>query len=189
MRPIIIALVVVIWGAIAAPAASRADLTPDAVERFMATVAPVSELVAEHRRPLRHLARAMARAPQPHRSTLFTDAIGRTRAAPARHALAVIVAEHGFDSPEAWARVADRVVVAYAALRLGAQRDSLSRGLDRARRAVETNPRLKRQDREVLLAELDSGAAVLDRLRAPEDDIAAVAPHVAALRRSFAALR
>ncbi|TVS00265.1 MAG: hypothetical protein EA406_00985 [Rhodospirillales bacterium] len=163
----------------------RADLTPSDVERFIATITPFRSLASAHPRELEPVFAVIGRPLQSKSRQPFSAAVDRLRPSPAYDALSRAVAEGGFSSPEAWAVVADRVARAYATVHFRDQPEALARRIERARRAVENNPRLTPEDREALLGELTASAAVLDRFQAPPSDTDAVRPHMAALRSAF----
>ncbi|TVR79542.1 MAG: hypothetical protein EA405_12640 [Rhodospirillales bacterium] len=182
---VLLAILVATAAALCFAAVAKADLAADQVERFIASVAPVTAVIRDHPQDLDALSEAIRRAPQPHRLAPFAAAVKQLRSTPAHAALKNAVAGRGFADPEEWAEVADRITRAYATLHLSGQRDALMRRLDQARRAVENNPRLSASDKEALLAELSAGAMIVDRLQAPEADTRAVEPYLDRLREAF----
>ena len=92
---------------------------------------------------------------------------------------------HGFASPEAWVGVAERVMKAFVANKLGAQRPQMTAQMQQVLRQIESNPNIPPQQKQAMLQQMRASAAMMESSRSTPQDKAAVQPHMATLEAEF----
>lgn len=170
-----------------APGAFASEtLTADQVGRFLATVDEVEAFGAELEAAGKTDALAVDMQPtggEPFKP--YENGVAAMKAHyPEEHArLGGIVSKHGF-STDSWARVGDRVMIAYFA-EMVAQEDPAS--IAESRRMMEAmDPQTLQMMPPEVRAQIDAGLAMMRMVdEAPEADRAAVRPHIATLNSAF----
>lgn len=119
----------------------------------------------------------------PDMSRLFSDGVEKMKDYPAYDQFEDMVENHGFDSPEQWALVGDRVFHAMMAIEMKGENPNMSQDMADAMAEIENNPDMTAEQKAQMKAMM-SGAMgmVKSATNAPQADINAVRPHMGALR-------
>lgn len=97
-----------------------------------------------------------------------------------------IVRPHGFSSPEAWTAVAQRVLKAYVANSIGAQKVEMDAQMQAALRQLQSDPNIPAAQKEAILKQMQGSAAMMKELYATSPaDKAAMLPHMTQLKELF----
>lgn len=171
-------------GAAPAPAAAQearpGPLSDPTIEAFIATIPAVRLWTDQHADAARAAAPELLK-PSALGGNIFGEAVKLLRGSPAYDDLTLAVGRHGFEDPESWAGVANRVTKALGVLAI--QRDDANNPLAQAEREIAENPNLSGEERMKLKGML---MALSLFATAPEADVTAVAPYsgdiIAALR-------
>lgn len=102
-----------------------------------------------------------------------------------RNEVASILDKHGYDM-ESWSAVAQQIVQAYMAVKLGQDGQDVIGQMEESRRAIESSKDLPQEYKAQMLAQMDASMEELKKsLDAPAADQAAVSPHIEELDTVF----
>ncbi|WP_404383484.1 hypothetical protein [Caenispirillum salinarum] len=149
----------------------RAALTDRTMEAFVASIPAMRAWTEQHDDAARAVAPKVLK-PSVLSGNPFALVVEELRGSDAYTAMGATVGRHGFDTPEAWAGVANRVTKALGVL--ASRTDQADNALAEAQREIETNPRITAEDRMKLKGLL---MALSLFANAPEADVAVVAPY------------
>lgn len=168
----------------AAPAWGQA-LTDDRIAGFIAALAelePLGEKDPGHATPWNATAgpRGMNRSLTP-----FAEALPAMRAHPAHDEIVAVVARHGFADLAEFADVADRIVLAYVALKTADRAPQQIAQLESSIKQIEASEMAPAQKQRMLDAMRESLRMTAAYQAAPEPDRAALRPHLGELDAAF----
>lgn len=126
-------------------------------------------------------------APGP--SNMFAEALDQMKASRGYGEFLAVLRKHGFDDAEHWAKVSSRVMGAYLSITMGAAMLQMQAQLEQARKQVEANPSLTREQKQMMLDRLQASMGMGGSSQASAADIAVVQPYAAAIERLMATPR
>lgn len=158
-------------------------LTSDSMEAFIASI-PTMRMWTDQYNAVARVVAPKVLNPSVLSGNPFALIVAELRGSDAYDAMNTAVAQHGFETPEAWASVADRVTKALGVL--AGRSDEAASALALAQRGIEDNPGIPDDERMKLKGLL---MALNLFANAPRSDVAAVAPYtqriIEALRASL----
>lgn len=156
--------------------ANSEPLTPQQVERFIASMPELTALGEKHDEGKQH-------GIDPRRP-MGSSLEQMDKHSPAYADLARLSSRHGFTSPEQWANVGDRTIQAYGFAKNSLSADQVKAGYQQGVANVRNDPKLSEKQKEAVLAGMEKGhKRNMDALLAAEKDIPAVQPHLNTLGR------
>ena len=164
--------------------AAAADLTSDMVGRFVASMGGMQEIAAQYEdigeSNTAFEPQAMDDIAQ-RAMTPFSSNLSEMQAHEGYGDLLAMIRKHGFDSAEQWAQVGDRVVRAYAALKIASEAPDMDQQMAQAMQELE-NANLTPEQKQMMQGMLQSSTVVVNAFRdVPDADKAAVQPHIGAI--------
>ncbi len=96
-----------------------------------------------------------------------------------------IVAKYGFDSLADWTEIGNRTLRAYATLEAGADLGTAGEKIAAAAALIRDDATLTPEQQDILLRHLELATGTVLRFRSSPQDIAAIDPYLAAIRRLF----
>ncbi|MBC7326393.1 MAG: hypothetical protein H5T99_13950, partial [Moorella sp. (in: Bacteria)] len=116
-------------------------------------------------------------------SRLFSDSLSQLKGRDSYSRLEDIARNHGFNSLEEWASTGDRVFQAWMAIEMEQQNPAAQQEMNAALAEVENNPNMTAEQKTQMRAMMQSAMGAMESAsNAPAADIAAVRPHLDALR-------
>lgn len=169
----------------AAGAAHAQTLTPEAVDRWMTSMADVQEWAE----------RNDVDDPVPQSEGGQGPQLPDFRAAlqqlgPEADELDGLVREHGFDGAADWADTSNRVMRAFMAAMMEGQAGQMDAGLQEAIRQIENDPNLTDEQRAAMRAQIESQAGAVSQMMGlvsdvPAEDVQAVEARLDRLQAFF----
>ncbi|MBP6018920.1 MAG: hypothetical protein KA735_05465 [Burkholderiaceae bacterium] len=157
-----------------AHAANAQPLTPQQVERFIASMPETAALGDKHDDNKR---RTIDPA-QPLTSSLKL----MDKQSPAYADLAQLASRHGFSSVEQWANVGDRTIAAYGIAASGVTTSEVEAGYQQGIANINKDPGLTAAKKEAILVGMKKGhQRNMNARQSVEPDLAAVRPHMTEL--------
>lgn len=168
------------------PALTHAEpLTRSKIQGFIDSIAAIEAEVPE----LEELDDEMMEQGDPQMpdfDRLVSSSIEKMRGNDAYDRIEDLVEEYGFDSIEDWSRTGDRVYRAWMAIEMEQQNPAAQQQMDQALAELENDPRLSAEQKAQMRAMMEGAmGAMRSASTAPAEDIAAVRPHLDALRESM----
>jgi hypothetical protein len=149
----------------------RAALDARTMDAFVASIPAMRAWTEQHDDAARAVAPKVLK-PSALAGNPFAMIVTELRGTEAYSAMDTAVARHGFETPEDWAGVANRVTKALGVL--ASRTDEAENAMTQAQREIQSNPNLSDQDRMTLQGML---MAVSLFANAPQEDVAAVEPY------------
>lgn len=116
-------------------------------------------------------------------SRLFSDSLGQLKGHDAYSRLEDIARNHGFSNLEEWAATGDRVFQAWMAIEMEQQNPAAQQEMSAALAEIENSPNMTAEQKAQMRAMMQSAMGAMESAsNAPAADIAAVRPHLDALR-------
>jgi hypothetical protein len=117
---------------------------------------------------------------------MFAGALTEMKASRGYGEFLAILRKHGFDDAEQWADVSGRVMAAFLSIKMGAAMPQMQAQIEQARKQIEANPSLTREQKQVMLERMQASMGMMRSSQASAADIATVQPHAAAIERIMA---
>jgi lantibiotic modifying enzyme len=116
-------------------------------------------------------------------SRLFSDSLGQLKGHEAYSHLEDIARDHGFNNLEQWAATGDRVFQAWMAIEMEQQNPAAQQEMNAALAEIENSPNMTPEQKAQMRAMMQGAMGAMESAsNAPAADIAAVRPHINALR-------
>lgn len=116
---------------------------------------------------------------------IVSSSLREVRGHPAYDKLAGVVKRYGFNTPELWAQVGDRIFRAWMAIEMDTQESGTNQEMMDALAELENNPDIPQAQKEQMKAMLGGTLLAMQQAsNAPQADVNAVRPHVDALREA-----
>jgi hypothetical protein len=119
----------------------------------------------------------------PDMSRLFSEGVEKMKDYPAYDQFENMVEKHGFDSPEDWALVGDRVFQAMMAIEMKGKNPNMGQDMSDAMANIDNNPDMSAEQKAQMKAMMSGVMGMVkSATNASPADIKAVRPHMDALR-------
>lgn len=170
--------------------AGAAALKTSEIEGFIASLSELQSLSKKHEDLEKWTANAGARSRGAPGAEVnwMADSIAAIEGHPVYREFEEVVGSHGFESPEHWAEVGDRVLKAFFAATMDQQAPAMKAQMEQAMREIENNTSLTPEQKQIMKETMGSSMAQVSAMSdAPSADVEAVRPYMDRLQRAFAA--
>ncbi|MBE01487.1 hypothetical protein [Marinobacter lutaoensis] len=172
------------------PLSARAgELSAERVRGFIASLQALQTAFAEDQALPEDLSEPPAddgHLEMPDFSRIFSNAIEGLAGSPAYDRAEGIVESHGFADLSDWAGTGDRIYQAWMAIEMEQRAPQVTRDMAQAMAEIDNSPHLSAEQKAQMRAMMASAQhSVRQAQSAPAEDIAAIRPHLDALRAAL----
>ena len=170
------------------PIAQSGPLGEETISRFLASLEQMQSLGQNYSASEWGDGPGFGAASKSAEMNLMADAVAAMKGHEIYGEMERITREHGFDSPEQWSVVGDRILKAYSAAMLEAEQPGARDRMSEAMQELENAQNLSPQQKEMMMQAMGNAVARVRSLTdAPPADIQAIRPHMAEIKRMFSA--
>lgn len=157
-------------------------LTEDQVKGFLSSLPEIRQIGKKYEGELKGQAILSFKEAMKNQRNPFSAIMESMQGHQAYDQFLEVMKRNGFDNHETWSDVGNRVIHAYAALKMEARHAKVKAEMELARRKIESDAHMSSDKKQMMLDMLQASSSIVDSFLASASDKAAVKPYMEQIR-------